>query len=157
MKHTKRKPELTLLLLVLLYIVTTMSIANSSPTDPFPTIEIPVFSEGYQVKKVFDASKKMKSITYLVQTAHPPAEILEFYDAYFNANGWTPSFETCQRNWGEVTSNTKTAVPNAKQLFAAWTHAQLNLIVDLWIRYEKKIYQSHDEVIVRCLLQTKAD
>ena len=142
---------------MLLCIVTTMSIANGSPTDPFPTIEIPVFYNGYQVKKVFNGSKEMISITYLVQTPHPPVEILEFYDAYFNANGWTPSFETCQRNWGDVTSENETAIPSAKLLFASWAHAQLNARVDLWIKYAKIVNRQHDEVTVKCLLRPKAD
>jgi hypothetical protein len=157
MKHTKRKHELILLLFVLLCTAVTNSIANNSQTDPFPTIEIPVFYNGYQVKEVFDGSKKLKSINYLVQSVHPPAEILEFYDAYFNAHGWIPSFETCQRNWSDVTSKAKTANRYAKQLFAAWTHAHLNLKADLWIRYEKMVNQHYDEVTVKCLLQPKVD
>ena len=115
----QRKPELILLLFGLLCAAVTSSVANSSPTDPFPAIEIPIFDNGYQVKAVLDDVKKKKSITYLVQSEHPPAEILEFYDAYFNANGWIPFFETCQRNWSAVVSNTKTANPSARQLFAA--------------------------------------
>ena len=155
--HTKRKAQLILLLSVLLCTAATNSIASDSQMDPFPVVEFPVFYNGYQVKEFFDNSKKMKSIIYQVQTVHPPTEILEFYDAYFNANGWMPSFETCQRNWIDVTSNTKIANPSAKQIFAAWTHAELNLKADLWIRYENMVNQRHDEVTVKCLLQSKVE
>jgi hypothetical protein len=153
----ERKPELILLLFGLLCTAVTGSVAYSSPIDPFPAIEIPIFDKGYQVKAVLDGVKKKKTITYLVQSEHPPAEILEFYDAYFNANGWTPFFETCQRNWSDVTLNTKSANPPARQLFAAWTNAQLNLKADLWIRYENMDNQRHDEVTVKCLLHLKVD
>ena len=146
-----------MLIFVLFCIAATGFTANSSQTDPFPAIEIPVFDKGYQVKAVIDGTEKKKSITSVVQSEHPPAEILELYDAYFNANGWIPSFETCQRNWGDVTSNTKPTDLSAKQLFASWTHAQLNLKADLWIRYEKMVNQHYDEVTVNCLLQPNVD
>ncbi|MGB9437546.1 MAG: hypothetical protein WCB15_06360, partial [Desulfobacterales bacterium] len=48
---------------------------------------------GYDIKKEVDRSARTKSTRYRVHTKFPAAEVLQFYDAYFNAKGWRSSFE----------------------------------------------------------------
>ena len=131
------------------------SISNSSAIDPYPAIEIPIFEGGYNVKKLFDAAREMKSITYQVQTHHPPAELLEFYDAYFNGNGWLSAFEICQRNWEDTHTAKKTAEPVVRQLYASWAHPEKNLKAVLWLIYEAEDKASQNEVVVQFQLYPK--
>ena len=76
------------------------SFSDNSAIDPYSFVEIPVYHKGYNVKQSVNHSKQTKSLSYHVQTNHPAAEVIEFYDAYLNGRGWRSSFEICQRNWG---------------------------------------------------------
>jgi len=151
----KIKFKLIHLISLIICIHLSHSISISSALDPHPTIEIPIFQGGYNVEKLFDASKETKSVTYQIQTTNPPAEVLEFYDAYFNGIGWRSSFEICQRNWEDLSDRTKTTAPITRQLFASWEHAELNLKAVLWLTYEAGNTDSQNEVVVKCQLQPK--
>lgn len=151
----KIKSKFIYLLSLIICIHLSYSISSSSAIDPHPTIEIPIFQGGYNVEKLFDASKETKSITYQIQTTNPPAEVLEFYDAYFNGLGWRSSFEICQRNWEDLGSGEKTVEPIVRQLYASWAHAELNLKAVLWLQYEMVDNERQNEVAVKCQLQPK--
>jgi hypothetical protein len=131
--------------------------ANSAEIDPYPTVIIPIFQGGYKLQKSFDASKETKSIRYYVQTATPPTEVLEFYDAYFNGRGWQSSFETCQRNWEDLCEGTKADGPLLKQLFASWEYSEFKLKAVLWLTYEMVNEGRKSEVSVKCRIQPKVD
>ena len=131
------------------------SISSSSEIDPHPAIEIPIFRGGYNVEKFYDSSKETKSVRYQIQTTNPPAEVLEFYDAYFNGSGWRSAFEICQRNWENLSDRRKTAEPVVRQLYASWAHQEKNLKAVLWLTYEAGNKESQNEVMVKCELQPK--
>ena len=145
----KIKPTFIFLLSLIACIHFSHSLSNSSATDPYPAIEIPIFEGGYNVKKSVDTARETKSITYQVQTSHPPAEVLEFYDAYFNGHGWQSDFEICQRNWETHGKGMKTVEPILRQLYASWAHPEKNLKAVLWITYEAEDTVSQNEVIVQ--------
>lgn len=151
----KIKSKFIYLLSLIICIHLSYSISGSSALDPHPTIEIPIFHGGYNIEKIFDASKATKSVTYKIQTKNPPTEVLEFYDAHFNGSGWRSSFEICQRNWEDLSDRTKTAAPIARQLFASWEHAELNLKAVLWLQYEMVDNERQNEVAIKCQLQPK--
>ncbi|MBW2437273.1 MAG: hypothetical protein PVI49_05915 [Desulfobacterales bacterium] len=132
------------------------TILSSSPIDPHPTIEIPIFDGGYNVEKFVDASQQTKSIRYSIRTNYPPAEVLEFYDAYFNGRGWQASFEICQRNWVDRGNEKQSTDSIARELFASWAHPEKNLKAVLWLSYEVGNTGSQNEVVVQCQLQPKA-
>lgn len=129
--------------------------ANSTETDPYPTLILPIYEGGYNLQKFFDASKETKSIRYYLQTDHPPTDVLEFYDAFFNGSGWRPSFEICQRNWEDLSKETETTGLFQRQLFASWEHPELNLKAELWLTYEMTDKGPQNEVSVKCRLQPK--
>jgi hypothetical protein len=131
--------------------------SNGSAVDPYPLNEIPIFPKGYNIKKNFNPSKGTKSIIYHVQIDYPAAEVLEFYDSYFNGNGWRSSFEICQRNWEDFINDSKAGTAAVRGLYASWTHSGFNLKAVLWLRYE--MFNKHDqgEVIVKCQLQPAVD
>ncbi len=133
----------------------TYSISGSSAGDPYPAFEIPVFQGGYNIKRDFNPAGESKTVTYRVQLKPPAVEIIEFYDSYFNGNGWISSFEICQRHWDAPADITiKDATP-VKQMFASWEHPDLDLKVVLWLKHDLANKQGQDEVKVECRLQTK--
>ena len=75
------------------FLLLTVNLVDSSPTDPFSSIALPVYQGGYDIKNSFSRMKGTKTLVYKVQTPYPAAEVLEFYDAVFNGRGWKPSFE----------------------------------------------------------------
>jgi len=151
----KLKSKIIYLLSIVACIHISHSISGSSTIDPHSTIEIPIFDGGYNVEKFYDASNETKSVTYQIQTTNPPAEVLEFYDAYFNGLGWRSSFEICQRNWEDLGGGEKTVEPLVRQLYASWAHAEKNLKAVLWLTYEAGNTESQNEVVVKCQLQPK--
>ena len=135
----------------------TISLSSGLAADLFSSIEIPVFHSGYDIKKEVDRSAGTKSTSYRVQTEFPAAEVLEFYDAYFNAKGWRSSFEICQRHWDRLPDGTKAGGPSGKQLFTSWEHLEFNLKAVLRLEYEMVNEKWRDELAVRCqLLPTPA-
>jgi len=134
----------------------TLSLSYVFAAYLFPSIEIPVFHNGYQIKKEIDPSRGTKSISYRVQTKFPAAEVLEFYDSYFNAKGWHSSFEICQRHWDSLPDGTKAGGPSGKQLFTSWEHPEFNLKAVLRLEYEKVNEKWWNDLAVRCQFQPKA-
>ena len=130
-----------------------IGISNSAEVKSYPAADIPIFYEAYNVNKTLDDSNKTVTVNYHVQAVHPAAEVLEFYDTYFNARGWISSFEICQRNWADLGDTPKTSVPSAKLLFASWEHAGSNRRVLLWIRQLTHPGQRQDEVVVKYQLR----
>jgi hypothetical protein len=133
----------------------TLSLPNGLAADLLPSIDIPVFLNSYHIKKEIDRSSATKSIRYRVQTKFPAAEVLEFYDSYFNANGWRPSFEICQRHWDQLPDETNKGGLSGKQLFTSWDHPKRHLRAVLRLEYELVNEKWGDELIVRCQLQAK--
>ena len=103
-----------------------------------------------------DHRGKTKSVSYLVQAKFPAAEVIEFYDAYFNAKGLRPSFEICQRHWDRLPDETTAGGATGKQLFTSWEHPVLHLKAVLRLEYEMVNEKWGDDLIVRCQLQPKA-
>ena len=135
-------------------ILLSFSDADSTETDPYSTVIIPIYKGGHNFHKFFDATTETKSIRYYVQTDYPPTDVLEFYDAFFNGSGWHPSFEICQRNWEDlIIKETGTAGSFLRQLFASWEHSELNLKAELWITYEMTDKGPQNEVSVKCQLR----
>lgn len=134
-----------------------LAVANSAEIDPYPAIKIPIFEGGYNLQKYMDTAKETKSIHYYVRTGYPPAQLLEFYDAFFNGSGWRSSFETCQRNWEGLVDGPRTGVAPVRQLYASWDHPDLKLKAVLWLTYELGKKERQTEVFVKCRLQPKVD
>jgi hypothetical protein len=145
-----------------LFFLLALAIFNSaqlfgSETDLFPFIDIPIFSNGYEIEKENDHRSKIKSVSYLVQVKFPAAEVIEFYDAYFNAKGWRPSFEICQRHWDRSADGTKTKNLAGTHLFTSWEHPEFKLSAVLRLEYSLGDGSLVDVLVVRCELSRKSD
>lgn len=135
----------------------TVNIAGSSEADPFPMIVLPVYHGGYNIENSFNRLKGTKALAYRVQTNYPAAEVLEFYDAILNGNGWKPSFEICQRHWAGLDDGSIKKRFQARQLFTSWEHPQYKLQISLLLEYKPPGTKSRDEVTVQCRLQPQLD
>jgi hypothetical protein len=131
--------------------------SGSSDPERFSSSQIPIFPKGYQVETRIDPATKSEHMVYYVRTAHPAAEVLEFYDVYFNGIGWQSSFEICQRHWDDTASIDLNGRLQAQQLFTSWQSPDAALKVSLWIINRPDLKGPPDEVLVRFSIQTKAD
>ena len=157
MKSKKLKSEFIIIFSLIAGIHLTCAISGSSQEDTYPFFEIPVFQGGYNIIKGFDPLRGIKTISYNVRMNYPAAEIIEFYDSFFNGSGWISSFEICQRHWAVPADGSKDAEPAARQMFTAWVHPKLDLNVVLWLKYESINNPRRNEVIVEGRLQSKAE
>ena len=151
----KSKSKYIVLFYLLAGIQLTSAASDSSQETPYPSIEIPVFQGGYDVSKTFNAAQDTKAIIYSVRLKYPAAEIIEFYDSFFNGRGWIASFEICQRHWAGPTNDSNNAQGLARQMYASWMHPELDLNVVLWLTYESINSREQNEVIVEARLQSR--
>jgi len=135
----------------------TQAFAGSPAQDPYPSIEIPVFRGGYNIQKNMDAAAQTKSVNYVAPVNYPAAELIEFYDSYFNGSGWISSFEICQRHWDEYAGQAIHANPADRQFFTSWEHSGSDLKMVLRLIYKRLNGQRRDEVAVELRLQKKTD
>jgi hypothetical protein len=135
----------------------THAAAGSSDANYFSADKIPIFQKGYNVEKYVDPATKSELLTYFVRTDHPAAEVIEFYDAYFNGIGWKSSFEICQRHWDEAAVKDDYGQLQSQQLFTSWQSPEADLKVSLWLINRLYHEGPPDEVLVKFQLQTSGD
>ena len=141
----------------LAFAIFNLSLSFGLAADLFPSFEIPIFNNGYDITKDIDHGGETQSTSYRVQAKFPAAEVLELYDTYFNAEGWRPSFEICQRHWERLPDTTKTDGDTGTQLFTSWEHPGFNLRAVLRLEYREGNEKFRNELAVRCQLQPKSD
>jgi hypothetical protein len=54
---------------------------------------LPLFPEGYGIRYEKGQTAGSGGVSYRVDTIHPAAEVLQFYDAWFYGHGWIPAHE----------------------------------------------------------------
>lgn len=133
------------------------SLSVASTTDPYPAFELPIFHGGYDIKKSNDPAGGSKTLTYRVRLNSQAAEIVEFYDSFFNGKGWISSFEICQRHWEVSDANAANDRLHIKRMFASWAHPTHDLKVVLWLKQAVVEQQDLKGVKVECRLQSKTD
>ena len=150
-------PKLLILVALLWVLHWPQAAAGSSQADRFSSSQIPIFPEGYHVETLVDHATKSEILTYHVRTTHTAAEVLEFYDVYFNGIGWQSSFEICQRHWDETAFKNTNSKLQAQQLFTSWQSPDADLEVSLWLIRKPYLKRPPDEVLVRFSIQSNTD
>ena len=153
----KRRLQTILLAVLITWLQLTATIAGSSENDPYPAINLPVYSGGYEIEYSFNRFKATKALRYKVQTKYPAAEVIEFYDAVLNGGGWKPSFEICQRHWASLDNDHLKRDFRARRLFTSWVHPQFRLQLSLVLKYQSPGPTGQDEVVVQCRLQPQLE
>lgn len=124
--------------------------------DPYPDIEIPIISNGYNIGKFVNSPKGTKSVNYFVKVEYPATNILEFYDSRFKEMGWVPASKDNfgKRNWECFIDDTVDGSPKVKQLLALWTDSKVENEVLLALRYRMFPGDSwNDELWIGCQIQ----
>jgi hypothetical protein len=121
--------------------------------------EIPVISNGYNIKTAINKPKGTKSTNYLVKIKYPALEVLEFYDARFRQMGFVSSFNGRfgERKWECFIDGTKKGNPRVRQLLALWINHKLHAEAVLVLTYEKTGKKWEDELRVLCQVQPTID
>ena len=153
----KRRLQTILLAVLITWLQLTAMKTYSADTDPYPTIDFPVYSGGYDIEYSFNRLKETKELRYKVQTKYPAGEVIEFYDAALNGRGWKPSFEICQRHWASLDNDSPGSGFRARRLYTSWVHPQFRLQLSLLLEYQPPDPTGRDEVVVQCRLQPQPD
>ena len=149
--------KLIVLLCLLGGLPLTTAASGSSETGHFSASKIPIYQKAYQVETYVDPDTKSELLTYYIRTGNPAAEIIEFYDAYFNGIGWKSSFEICQRHWDETAVKDKYGQLQSQQLFTSWRSPEADLKVSLWLINRLNFKGPPDEVLVKFQIQTSGN
>ena len=149
------KPIIFLCLIWVLH--ATPAVSGSSDADHFSVSEIPIYRNAYNVEKYVDHMTKSELLTYNVRMDHPAAEVIEFYDAYFNGIGWKSSFEICQRHWDETAVKDVHGKLRSKQLFTSWQSPETSLKVSLWLISRLYLKDHPDEVLVKFQIKSSGN
>ena len=123
--------------------------------SPHSNIEIPLFQGAYQIQKSVDPISGLAAVGYSVRLKPPATEVIEFYDSFFNGNGWISSFEICQRHWDMAPQQSGDIKPLERQMYASWEHPDFDLRFVLWLKYDSTAKYGADEVTVDGRLQSK--
>jgi len=135
----------------------TQAASGSSGATPLLADKIPIYQKGYRVEKHVDPATKSALLTYYVRTHQPAAEVIEFYDAFFNGIGWKSSFEICQRHWDETAATDKNGKPQAQQIFTSWQSPEADLKISLWLINKLHSRERPDEVLVKFKIERNED
>jgi hypothetical protein len=150
-----RIPSKLIFFLCLLWGLPLTHAASGSPdARHFSTDEIPIYQSGYNIEKHIDHAAKSELLTYYVRTDDPAAELIEFYDAYFNGIGWKSSFEICQRHWDATAVKDEYGQQQSQQLFTSWQSPEADLKVSLWLINKMYLKRLAGEVFVKFQIQT---
>ena len=135
----------------------TQAASGSPGANPLLADKIPIYPKGYHIEKHVDPATKSTRLTYYVRTDQPAAEVIEFYDAFFNGIGWKSSFEICQRHWDESAVKDKYGKLQAQQLFTSWQSPEAALKISLWLINKLHSKGRPDEVLVKFKIEPSAD
>jgi hypothetical protein len=153
----KISPKLLILAAMLWGLHWPQAASGSSEADRFSSSRIPIFPQGYHVETHVDPATKSELLAYYVRRAHPAAEVLKFYDVYFNGIGWQSSFEICQRHWDDTAFNKANGKLQARQLFTSWQSPDAKIKVSLWLISKPYPKSPPEEVLVKFSIQSNTD
>ena len=142
---------------MLLFAVIGISAAGTSEGERFLSSRIPIFPKGYHVETHVDPATNSELLSYYVRTTHPAAEVLEFYDVYFNGIGWQSSFEICQRHWDDTAFKNANGKLQVQQLFTSWQSPDAEINVSLWLINKPYLKAPPDEVLVKFSIRSNTD
>ena len=124
-----------------------------SEVDPYPSIEIPILSDGYKIKRVIGHPEGTKSLNYFVRIPYPATDVLQFYDSKLRQVGWVASVDKTKRHWERFIDNNGEGGARVRQLLASWINPALKLEAILVLRYVEVGNSWNNELHVLCQIQ----
>ena len=124
--------------------------------DYYPLVKIPVMTNGYNVKKVYDNPKYTKSLNYFLKAEYPAEEVISFYNSQFKEDGWIISKDKFKGEWLSFIDGTQKGNPKIRQRASLWIKPDLGLEAFLALKYEMKKNEWSD-LHVMCQIQPNVD
>ena len=129
----------------------------ASETDPYPSVEVPIVSSGYNIQRIIDHPRGTKSVAYYVQVEYPANDIIEFYDQKFKEIGWRVAHGKVKRQWEYFIDGTIGGNPRVRQYLALWVNPQLQAEAFFALRYIREGGNWGKELHVLCQIQPLLD
>ena len=129
--------------------------SDSSP-DPYPKIDLPIFTGAIQKKEFIDFRKKIKSVSYQLKIEYPANKVINFYKAKWKENGFTLK-ESSEPKWENFIDDTLEGNPEIRQLLLSWENRKLQEEAFLALVYRNSGKGWSDELNVTCQLQPAVD
>jgi hypothetical protein len=106
--------------------------------DPYPHIEIPIYSNPKTIKSYVDSFASIKSKSYKIKQAYPADKIIDFYAQAMKEVGFRPYKEAhgVQENWINFEDESKGGIRHIRQFSKAWISSDEIMEAILVLRYE---------------------
>jgi hypothetical protein len=145
-----------MLIVVFTFLACWLENAYCTPPDYYPSIKIPVMTDGYNVEKVYDNPKYTKSINYLLKVDYPAQTVIEFYNSRFKADRWVISNEKSYNEWQSFIDGTIKGDPKIRQRLSLWVKPDLKIEAFLALKYESQ-NNGWSDLNVICQIQPSID
>lgn len=111
---------------------------SGANNDPYPNIEIPIYSNPKTIKSYVDSLASIKSKNYKIKQAYPAEKIINFYSQAMKKIGFKPYKEKygVQEKWITFEDETKGGIRHIRQFSKAWISADGIIEAILVLRYE---------------------
>lgn len=112
--------------------------AENTTKDPFPQIKIPIYLGAENINYFIDFTLRLKSTNYMVETAYPATELINFYDRKFKGLGFNDFLEgsPVKGEWVSFQDETKKGQPFIRQFVKCWVDQEKRIEILLALRYE---------------------
>lgn len=143
-------------------IVTMVSIflasCSAKTKDPYPEINLPVYTDSYDISTAFDESIFGKTLRFSVQKQFPAFNVQKYYESFLSEKGFSElkDFPYSDKTWVKFNSKSLkwdiVADSPPARYFRAWVDNHQNLIFKLTLRYD----DNTDKLSVTCFLHPYA-
>lgn len=139
--------------LTYIYIFSTCCFAENMIGEPYPQIEIPTYLGAKDVDYFVDLTLQLKSKSYVVESAYPATEVINFYNRKFKELGLNEFLEdpVAEAKWINFQDGTKKGHPFIRQFAKSWIDQEKRIEILLVLRYETTISKKwNDKLLVVC-------
>lgn len=124
--------------------------------DPYPNIEIPVFTGAFNKHLHLDENNRIKSLTYQANVEYPANSLVHFYEEYLNNKGFKQG-NMEEPEWQLFVDGTVKGSPTVRQLFFVRQNIDAALEALVVLSYKNFGEGWSDELQVTCQLQPIID
>lgn len=132
--------------LTFLCIFSTCSFAENMSGEPYPQIEIPIYSGAKDVNYFVDLNLQLKSKSYVIEVAYPATEVINFYNRKLKELGFNEFLEdpVAKAKWISFQDGTKKGHPFIRQFAKFWVDQEKRIEILLVLRYETAMPKKWD-------------
>jgi len=107
--------------------------------DPFPQINLPVFSDAFQIYHVINRPVGAKSVQYKIKIRWPAKQLIDFYNSEFYKMGLSKYSKDNYGGgeWGHFIDGTQKGNPEINQYLETWVDKNHSIRILLSLRYNR--------------------